>query len=286
MAYRDEIVLMAGRLWYTTPDGNDGASSLAQNWQGAVNEAILTGTTTGWGVLTNGRFIFGAGRKLKKLKVNAPVVIALCDDVYFDIPLFSIRNVAQGKQGLSPAIVIGTDQGAGKFSALRKSECDQWQAAVEKALAGERAQMLPDDPGKSNRIRCGGVFEFGIGKLIMNSYTPGNEDPPNRRINISREKAMKMWLIGLFGTLGFHYFAAGRMLPGFFNLLWGAIWWIIIVLFALDAEMSQFPALIGMFAVLMLVPSVISIVMIAIGKFRDVFGNYLISDKEMEAGKS
>jgi len=97
----------------------------------------------------------------------------------------------------------------------------------------------------------------------------------NRRIDKTKGQLTKIWMFGLFGTLGLHYFAAGRLLTGSMSFLWGALWWIISVILAFDPQMQEYPRLFILFAVLLFVPPLISLIRIRLGKFRDVFRNYI-----------
>jgi len=76
----------------------------------------------------------------------------------------------------------------------------------------------------------------------------------------------------LFGTLGFHCFAVGRILAGSMRLLWAAIWWTLIVLIGFFSPWDEQTAgiLRVFFAALAVLP-VIDLAKITLGQFRDVF---------------
>ena len=158
---------------------------------------------------------------------------------------------------------------------------------------------LPPSPTTANtadegNIISGGVFDFGIWKLLkyeisdsgwtrfggrrMYTSNVGGKYGAQtiNRIDKTKGQILKIWLLGLFGTLGFHYFAAGRLLTGLFHFLWGAIWWVIAILCAFDSEMQKYPNLIILFFVLLLTPSLFCFfTKIIRGRFRDVFQNYI-----------
>jgi len=99
---------------------------------------------------------------------------------------------------------------------------------------------------------------------------------PNRRIDVSKNRVLKMWLFGLFGTLGLHFFSVGRFLTGTMRLLYGAVMWTVSIIVAFDPKIMQQinPLRIMLIFMVFLLPlSIIDIIAISLGKFRDVFRN-------------
>jgi hypothetical protein len=147
MPYENETVLKIESTTYTNVTMKGAAASIAKTATGvalggivgdALQDSAMKKVATmnmgGQAVLTNGRFIFGTGKKLKKLPVGGPFVISEKDEVYFDIPLATIISVTQGKQGLSPVFAIETIEGVFKFAFMKKSKCEEWEAAINNAL--------------------------------------------------------------------------------------------------------------------------------------------------------
>ena len=147
MSYEHETILKTESTTYTNVSMKGAAASVAKTVAGAAVGGMVGGAlqdsavrkatamnTGGQAVLTNGRFIFGAGKNLKKLPAGGPLAIVAKDEIYIDIPLATIVSVAQGKQGLSPVFAVETHEGVFKFAFMKKSKCDEWEAAINKAL--------------------------------------------------------------------------------------------------------------------------------------------------------
>jgi hypothetical protein len=147
MPYENETVLKAESTTYTNVSMKGAATSIAKTVAGATVGGMIGGelmesavrkTATmnmgGIAVLTDGRFIFGTGKGLKKLSAGGAMELGKKDEVYFDIPLATIISVTQGKQGLSPVFAIETHEGVFKFAFMKKSKCDEWEDAINKAL--------------------------------------------------------------------------------------------------------------------------------------------------------
>ena len=140
----------------------------------------------------------------------------------------------------------------------------------------------------------GGVFDFGMWSLISlesnsfwfrsNKRDRYNDDEKITkqsresayRINKTKGQIIVMWLLGLFGSLAFHYFAVGRILSGSIRLFWSAIWWALIILMAFFSPWdSNTAGVLRVFSVALFVLPVIDIIKISLGWFRDVFGKYI-----------
>lgn len=96
----------------------------------------------------------------------------------------------------------------------------------------------------------------------------------NYTTNVSDKKkgqVLKTWAVGLLGTLGLHFFTVGRVKHGFLRLLYGAFMWAVCIMLARDAELPAFPK-VAMF-VLLFLPSLVDLVKIQLGVFRDNTGN-------------
>lgn len=98
----------------------------------------------------------------------------------------------------------------------------------------------------------------------MANYTTNVSDKTKGRV-------LKTWAGGLLGTLGLHFFTVGRVKHGFLRLLYGLFMWIVCVMLARDAELSTFPK-VAMF-ILLFLPSLVDLVKIQLGVFRDNTGN-------------
>ena len=144
---------------------------------------------------------------------------------------------------------------------------------------------------------CGSVSEFGIKNClkmesrnfwakrwkIKDIFTSSAHSVQVRmRINRTRGQIIKIFLLGLFGSLGLHYFFVGRILSGSVRFLYGSLMLVIgiIVSFA-PREVQEFHPLRVMlvFLFFMLLPSVWDIIFLLLGKFRDVFRSYIRSGK-------
>jgi hypothetical protein len=150
MSYENETILKIESTTYTNVSMKTAIATAAKAVTGAAVGGIVgdalqdsavrkatAANTGGQAVLTTGRFIFGAGRKLKKLPVGGTLIIDKKDEVFLDIPLATIISVTQGKQGLSPVFAVETHEGVFKFAFMKKSKCEEWEAAINKALGKE-----------------------------------------------------------------------------------------------------------------------------------------------------
>ena len=136
---------------------------------------------------------------------------------------------------------------------------------------------------------AGGVFDFGIWRLLslessgnfwlrsddLNRYEQQEELTKQAwesvfRINKTKRQIARIWLLGLCGSLAFHYFAVGRILSGSMRLLWGAFWWFMIV-DGFPYRTSNLGILYFPLTLLFILP-IIDIIIISLGWFRDVFG--------------
>lgn len=88
----------------------------------------------------------------------------------------------------------------------------------------------------------------------------------------SKPSVMRAWVLSVFGLLGFHYFKVGRIKHGFFRLIFGLLVGGLIITCFTDPEMRKveiiMPSIIVAF-----IPSVVDLVKIQLGLFRDNVGN-------------
>jgi len=139
----------------------------------------------------------------------------------------------------------------------------------------------------------GSVFDFGIwnclktegnnsfwmrrlGKSVYISKAHGVQ--PVRRIDKTKGQITKTWALGLLGVLGLHFFPIGRFIAGTIRFLYGALMLVIgiVVSFSLQAVQEADPLRIMLvFLVATFIPSVIDLIMILSGKFRDVFRSHV-----------
>ena len=147
MSYENETVLKVESTTYTNVSMKSAAAAVAKTVAGVavggmvgdeLMESAVRKTATmnmgGIAVLTDGRFIFGTGKGLKKLSAGGAMELGKKDEVYFDIPLATIISVTQGKQGLSPVFAIETHEGTFKFAFMKKIKCEEWEAAINDAM--------------------------------------------------------------------------------------------------------------------------------------------------------
>jgi len=157
-------------------------------------------------------------------------------------------------------------------------------------MTSPEATANPVDMMDDNTPFSGSVYEYGIWKCISleshsfwwsgtdnsskeieyNEYITKKAAESPMRINITKIQVLRFWLFGLFGTLGFQYFAVGRILTGSMRFLWGAFWWFMIILIAFFSSDRDAGVLRVFFLVLLIMP-IIDIIKISFGKFRDVF---------------
>jgi len=103
----------------------------------------------------------------------------------------------------------------------------------------------------------------------MANYTTNVSD-------VSKAQVMRAWTMGLLGTLGIHFFKVGRIKHGVVRLVYGLFMWMFSIGVARDPEImaagsGAFPAVV-MFAILF-IPSIVDLVRIQLGVFRDNAGN-------------
>ena len=138
----------------------------------------------------------------------------------------------------------------------------------------------------------GGVFDFGLWNCISleshgfwwrgedhGEYSESvikDAEKSITRINQTKGRLIRLWLLGLLGSLGFQYFAVGRILSGSIRFLWGAFWWYMIILIGVfTAWDADTPGVLRVFFLVLYVLPIIDIIKICLGRFRDVFRKYV-----------
>jgi len=154
---------------------------------------------------------------------------------------------------------------------------------------------------KSNPAFSGSVSDFGIWNCIKTEHINfhdlweqkrrrrekrkrgrGNYEswPPythaDRRIDVTKGKLQKMWLLGVLGTLGLHYFSVGRIVSGLLRLLYCAAMLALAILVAVYGQAAHPLRVAALFAVFLLTLPLIDLHLITLGKFRDVFRNHIV----------
>jgi len=139
---------------------------------------------------------------------------------------------------------------------------------------------------------AGSVSEFGIKRLL--GAEGGNfwgedrvrgEVRAERRVDITWGRLLKIWALGLLGTLGLHYFAVGRFISGAIRFVYGVLIWALTVgvLFTSDDQSTKWGVIRVLFILLLLPPSVYDLVLFGLGGFRDAFGNFIKRGKAAAA---
>ena len=101
---------------------------------------------------------------------------------------------------------------------------------------------------------------------------------PNRRIDKAKGQVLRIWAIGLLGILGLHFFSVGRFITGSLRMLYGILMLGIgvIVSLGLRAEQDANPVRTFLvFALFAFLPSAMDLIMLCVGRFRDVFRGYV-----------
>ena len=144
MTEGSEVILHAGALTLVMIDKSDLAKVLVGAAIGSTVSEVVGGALAGsagdmakngQGVLTNYRFVFGTGKSLKKPAIGGPLLYDNKTQIDLEVPLQAITSVTRGKQGFSPLFIVGTDSGRDfKFSTIKTADCDNWAAAINKAI--------------------------------------------------------------------------------------------------------------------------------------------------------
>jgi len=138
----------------------------------------------------------------------------------------------------------------------------------------------------------GSIFDLGIRKCLKeesdNFWQRGwgisiftskaHRVDPVMRINKTKGQITKIWALGLLGVLGLHYFPVGRFITGTLRLLYGALMLVIgiAVTYSYRAAQDVDPLRIMLvFLAAAFVPSLIDLILILSGRFRDVFRTFV-----------
>jgi len=134
----NEVVFKVGAVTFTNLNIKDVAAAIGGSAVGGlIGRSVADAASrnlgkNGYGVLTDRRFVFGNSRALKKIAEGSAVNFAAeraKGNIDFDIPLFTITSVSEGKQGFSSLFAIETNSGEFKFALLKKSQLPEWMAA-------------------------------------------------------------------------------------------------------------------------------------------------------------
>ena len=98
--------------------------------------------------------------------------------------------------------------------------------------------------------------------------------------DIPRSYVKKLWMIGLFGTLGFQYFAVKKLKAGFIRLCIGALLWVGFFVMLLDPDIRNSGAdgaRAAPFIILavQMIPALYDLFVLWLGKFTDNVGAFL-----------
>ena len=103
----------------------------------------------------------------------------------------------------------------------------------------------------------------------MAVYTSGTSD-------IRKSKVLRSWTIGALGTLGFHYYAVGKIKKGIGRTLIGILGWAVLIALASDTDIRAHETwplpVIALLAILM-IPAIVDLIRILLGVFRDNVGS-------------
>ena len=112
----------------------------------------------------------------------------------------------------------------------------------------------------------------GIGNNIYDSISYGVN--PVRRITKTKEQLTQIWILGVFGIFGLHFFSVGRFITGSLRFLYGALMFFIGIAVTYDywdrQDVDPLRIMLVFFAAAF-IPALIDIIMIRTGRFRDVF---------------
>ena len=121
--YENETITKGDKCYYMNVTIQSALKGIAQTVGGAAlggiicrgmmsasQKALNASQIHGFGILTNARFVFGEGGKLKKLAAGAPLTVTPKDEIHFDIPFEAIKSVSLGRHGLYHVCVIEVEE--------------------------------------------------------------------------------------------------------------------------------------------------------------------------------
>jgi hypothetical protein len=145
--YENETIAKMEKCYYMNVTVGSALKGIAQTVGGAAlggiigrgmmnasQKALNASQIHGFAILTNARFVFGEGGKLKKLAAGAPLTVTPKDEIHFDIPFEAIKSVSLGRHGLYHACVIEVEEREFKFAFSKQAVAEEWVAALQQAL--------------------------------------------------------------------------------------------------------------------------------------------------------
>ena len=128
--------------------------------EGITNQVAGLVVKNGHGVLTTKRFIYGK-HSLAKIAVMGALVNVTKGTFEYDIPLEDIATATADRFRLGHALTITKKDGTVIKYGIAKPK--EWQAAFDKALAGDQAEAAeePAAAAKSFCSACGAKLEPG-----------------------------------------------------------------------------------------------------------------------------
>ena len=199
---------MKNFLWRFVAGQKRGLAGIADRATKDMSEK----TVGGHFVLTNECFIFGKGKNIKNFAAGGPDNISP-DDKYFAIPLSKIIDFQIEKALLGTGVlIIESKKGLYKFAI---SETPKWENALNKALApyGKKPGLPRDTEGIDIAYcsRCGKPTDALLG--LCPECEAAHLINKDRVSKMTKNYITKIWLFGVFGLLGFHFFAVKRFVP-------------------------------------------------------------------------
>jgi len=219
-------------------------------------------------VITDKRFIIGNYEHFNNTSVGKPVNLTKGGN-YLGIPFADIINFK--------IIRAGTSITAGEFEIETKNgsygfvvkKVEEWEAVFNEALAKREAE-----PVQVNYCsKCGEQIDESLNVCPYCGFIKSGESPISE---ITKSKLTKMWLFGLFGTLGLHFYSSKRQQRGMLRTICGiALWFLFIVFLYGTTQTEGLTRLAIATGVALIFLPIIDLIIIRIGKFRDVYGKYV-----------
>ena len=219
-------------------------------------------------VITDKRFIFGKRKDLNEIAVGKPVNLTK-GGKFVGIPLANIVNIditREGNKLIVGEFIVETKDSLYKLLVKNPNE---WKDAFNEAIAKQEAEEVPVNYCQ----KCGMQDDDSLEICPCCGFPKKGESPVSEK---TKSYITKMWLYGLLGTLGFHFYASGRWQRGIMRTVCGiAIWFLFIVFLYGNTEAGELTRLAIATGVLLFILPVVELIMIRIGKFKDVYLKYV-----------
>ena len=219
-------------------------------------------------VLTNNRFIVGKDKLLKDADDGVSVDFVQGGD-YLGIPLAKIvifKKTRSNSKIFEGEFLVKTKDSSYRFTT---SNPDEWEVAFREALAKRETE-----PAQAVYCEtCGKQIDAGIETCPDCGFSTKGDSHVSEK---TKAYITKMWLFGLCGTLGLHYFSSGRRMRGTLRLIVGLALWFLAIVFVYGSTQTEglTRLCIASFVALFFLP-VIDLILIRTGKFRDVYKKYV-----------